>query len=168
MFDWLSEEKHDPLALLKRDHNAIRYLFTEFEKGKGRATRYKVMLKAIAEIKLHSALEEEIFYPAIRSRIGKELTFEAGEEHHVADLLIAELEQMSGREAHYEAKFAVLAESVQHHLNAEEGEIFPRLQALDIDFDALGRRLAERRHELLTYGLPATHKRKRGRKKKAA
>lgn len=72
----------------------------------------------------------------------------ADEEHHVAKLLIAELELMKGSEDNYEAKFCVLAENVRHHLKEEEGEIFPKAKKADIDLEALGEAMAARKEEL--------------------
>jgi hypothetical protein len=80
---------------------------------------------------------------------------EADEEHHVARLLIAEIEQMTGNEAHYEAKYIVLAESVTHHINEEENKMFPKVRKLKIDFDALSVRLLTRKAELRANGVPA-------------
>jgi hypothetical protein len=62
---------------------------------------------------------------------------EADEEHHVAKVLIAELEEMDGRKSHYDAKFTVLAENVRHHIKEEESEVFPKAKDANIDFEAL-------------------------------
>lgn len=65
---------------------------------------------------------------------------EAGEEHHVARILIAELEEMDGTESHYDAKFTVLAENVRHHIKEEEENMLPEVQKTELDFDALGKK----------------------------
>ena len=81
----------------------------------------KIVREALTELKVHAAIEEEIFYPAVRKPVGKEIMNEADEEHHVAKLLIAELDVMDGSESHFDAKFHVLAENVRHHIKEEEG-----------------------------------------------
>ena len=81
---------------------------------------------------------------------------EADEEHHVAKLLIAELDRMSGSEGHFDAKFKVLAENIRHHIREEEGKMMPQARRTDIDFEALGQELLERKQELKKQGIPAT------------
>ena len=112
------------------------------------------MTEALLELKIHAALEEEIFYARVRRNVGKDTMNEADEEHHVAKLLIAELETMDGSESHYDAKFTVLAENVRHHIKEEEGEMLPKAQSLKIDFDELGRQMLARRQDLLENGFP--------------
>jgi hypothetical protein len=79
---------------------------------------------------------------------------EADDEHHVAKVLIAELEEMDGRGDHFDAKFNVLAENVRHHIKEEESEMLPKAQELDLDFVRLGQRMLRRKEELLVSGLP--------------
>jgi hypothetical protein len=79
---------------------------------------------------------------------------EADEEHHVAKVLIAELEDMDGRGDHYDAKFTVLAENVRHHIKEEESEMLPKAQGLDIDFGKLVQQMLRRREHLLAADFP--------------
>jgi len=155
MFDWFSKDSDDAVSILKRDHDTVKELFDEFEKAKQRAAKKKIVAKALTELKVHAALEEEIFYPAVRAALDHDVMNEADEEHHVAKMLIAELEKMTGKEDHYDAKFTVLSENVRHHIKEEEGEMLPKAKRLPIDFDALGARMLERKEELLADGVPA-------------
>ena len=84
------------VKLLKADHDEVKGLFDAFEAAKGRPAKVKIVRRALTELKVHAALEEEIFYPTVRARVGKEVMNEADEEHHVAKLLIAELDRMAG------------------------------------------------------------------------
>jgi hypothetical protein len=111
--------------------------------------------QALAELKVHAAVEEEIFYPAVRARVGKEVMNEADEEHHVAKLLIAELDIMDGSESHFDAKFTVLAENVRHHIKEEENEMLPKAQAVKLDFESLAEKMLRRKERLLEDGVPA-------------
>ncbi len=144
------------IAMLKEDHSKVKELFDKFEETSGTASKRKIVTQAIQELKVHATVEEELFYPALRQQMEDEdgLLDEADEEHHVAKLLIAELEQMQGDEDHWEAKFKVLAEGVRHHIKEEEGELFPEAKKTDIDFAVLGERMAERKATLMSEGVP--------------
>lgn len=143
------------IALLKKDHDAVKDLFEKFEKTEGRPAKTKIVKQALAELKVHAAIEEELFYPAVRKPVGKDTMNEADEEHHVAKVLIAELEGMDGREDHYDAKFTVLAENVRHHIKEEENEVFPKAKDSTIDFQALGLAMVQLKEKLLAHGVPA-------------
>jgi len=155
MFDWFSKDSDDAVSLLKRDHDTVKELFDEFEKAKQKAAKKKIVAKALTELKVHAAIEEEIFYPAVRAALDHDMMNEADEEHHVAKVLIAELEKMTGKEDHYDAKFTVLAENIRHHIKEEESDMLPKAKRLPIDLDALGARMLERKQDLLTNGIPA-------------
>ena len=142
------------VSLLKADHDRVKKLFDQFEKTKGRAAKKKIVREALAELKVHAAIEEEIFYPAIRKPIGKDIMNEADEEHHVAKLLIAELETMKGSESHFDAKFTVLAENVRHHIKEEENEMLPKARGVKLDFEALAEKMKRRKEKLLAEGVP--------------
>jgi hypothetical protein len=92
MFDWLLPEKH-AIAILKKDHDAVKALFDEFEKAEPPAAKEKIIDQAVTALKMHAVLEEEIFYPTVRAHVGNKLMNEADEEHHVAKVLIAELDR---------------------------------------------------------------------------
>src|SRR6266481_4024159 len=125
MFDWLLPEKH-AIAILKKDHDADKTLFDEFEKAEPPAAKEKIIDQAVTALKMHAVLEEEIFYPTVRAHVGNKLMNEADEEHHVAKVLIAELDRAGRDNDHRDAKFTVLAESVRHHIKEEENEMLPK------------------------------------------
>ena len=134
---------------------SVFLLFAQFEAAKSKPAKRKAIRAALIELKVHAAIEEEIFYPAVRKAIGKEIMNEADEEHHVAKLLIAELDSMDGSESHFEAKFVVLAENVRHHIKEEENEMLPKAKRVKLDFDALAEKMKNRKDKLLTDGVPA-------------
>src|ERR1700730_3733803 len=115
MFDWLLPEKH-AIAILKKDHEKVKGLFEQFEKAETSAAKKKIMEEALRELKIHAILEEEVFYPAVRRHVGGEIMNEADEEHHVARVLIAELDHTTDRNDHRDAKFTVLAENARDHI----------------------------------------------------
>jgi len=145
------------ITILKEDHEKVKDLFDKFEETNGSATKAKIVSEALTELKVHATVEEELFYPAVRQQIEDEdgLMDEADEEHHVAKVLIAELEKMTGDEEHWEAKFKVLAESVRHHIKEEEGKMFKEAKKTEIDFDVLGSQMAQLKEKLMQQGVPA-------------
>ncbi len=153
MFEWMLPENH-AIAILKKDHDAVKELFDKFEKAEKTAVKEKIIDQAVTALKLHAVLEEELFYPAVRAHVGSEVMNEADEEHHVAKVLIAELDSPFGKNDHRDAKFTVLAESVRHHIKEEENQMLPKAKELDIDFEALGERMLNRKKELLAKGIP--------------
>lgn len=154
MFDWMLPEQH-AISLLKKDHETVKGLFDQFEKAESASARRKIIGQAVTELKIHAVLEEEIFYPTVRRHVGKKVMNEADEEHHVAKVLIAELDRNGRADDHRDARFTVLAESVRHHIREEENEMLPKAKELDIDFEALGQRMLNRKKQLLEEGFPS-------------
>jgi hypothetical protein len=99
---------------------------------------------------VHTALEEEIFYPAVREAIDDEdIMNEAQVEHDTAKMLIEQLENMGPDDPNYHATFTVLGEYVRHHVKEEEDEMFPQATKADLDLEELGARMRERKTELM-------------------
>lgn len=156
MLDWLpiddifiTATEPDAIDLIIQDHDSVKDLFDRFRTARDRKAKLNIARQAIAELKIHAILEEEIFYPAVRRQVGKDVMNEADEEHHVAKVLMAELERLDGRDDHYDAKFNVLAQNVRHHIKEEEGEMLPTAHGLDIDLHDLGREMLRRKESLL-------------------
>jgi iron-sulfur cluster repair protein YtfE (RIC family) len=155
---WYTSKKDDAIDILKADHDRVEDLFKQFEKSEDPVQQRQLAVQAMTELKVHAILEEEIFYPTVRARVGNEIMDEADEEHHVVKVLISELEAMgtrpTGSDGHYTAKFTVLAENVRHHVKEEEREMLPKARKADVDMQALGRRMLERKEQLLRSGVP--------------
>lgn len=149
-------ERSIAMAMLKMDHRTIRGLFARFDGSKNAAEKRRVIAGALKELKIHAAIEEQIFYPAVRLEAGDSagLMEQADEEHHEVKLLIAELARMTGREANFFAKFTVLRDNVCHHIEKEEGEMMPRASRTGINFEALGERMGELKMRLCENGVP--------------
>lgn len=154
MLERLLLPENHAIAILLKDHDRVKALFKKFEKATATAEKEKLIAAALAELKVHAIVEEEIFYPAVRKHVGKDLMNEADEEHHVARVLIAELDHDGRSDDHRDAKFTVLAESIRHHIDEEEGEMLPKAKELTIDFEALGRQMLERKARLRKEGVP--------------
>lgn len=145
----------DAIALLKKDHQSVRALFDRFERTEETSKRREIVEAACAELKVHAAVEERLFYPALRQEMADEagLIDEADEEHHEVKILMAELDMMDGSEENYCAKFEVLSENVRHHMKEEEGSMFPKAKKTAIDLSALGERMRELKARLEADGV---------------
>jgi hemerythrin-like domain-containing protein len=143
----------DAVKLLKEDHKKVKDLFRQFEKARSADRKKKIADEAMHELTVHAEIEEEIFYPAAKAKAdkdGKELVAEAVEEHHVVKMLIAELQALTEVNEQYEAKFTVLIENVEHHIEEEEKEMLPDAKrALGKEIDALGDQMDTRKSELM-------------------
>ena len=142
LFGTNTAETTNIVDLLRNDHIAVKALFHEFQSATDARERRRIAEQALTELIRHAGAEEEIFYPAIRDARGTAetgaLMDEANEEHHVAKVLIRELEAMREVDARYRAKFTVLSELVKHHVTEEESEIFPLARTSGLDLEKLG------------------------------
>jgi len=144
----------DALKMLREDHKHVKDLFKEFEAAESAAQKKRIVGEACDALETHTTLEEEIFYPAIRTDgADSDMMNEADEEHLVAKRLIKELRGMTPRDEYYDAKFTVLAENVKHHVDEEESEMLPKAAEAGAErMRELGERMAERRQEIETTG----------------
>jgi hemerythrin superfamily protein len=147
----------DAVALLKEDHKKVRMLLEQLEKTseRGVATRKKLLSQIDQEIKVHTQIEEEIFYPAFRDAAEKKedrlMYLEALQEHHVVDLILPEVQDEDASTENFAAKVKVLKDLILHHKSEEEKEMFPRAKKL---FDReelveLGEQLQARKAQLM-------------------
>ena len=116
--------------MLRKDHLKVKALFREYEELGDRAHKSKQRLaeQIFAELEIHTRLEEEVFYPAAREADEEELgevVAEGFEEHHVADVLIAEIRALQPDDERFDAKMKVLSENIEHHIEEEETEMLP-------------------------------------------
>jgi hemerythrin superfamily protein len=142
----------DALSLLIADHREASDLFEQFENlgDRARASKQKLVQKVCKALLVHTRIEEEILYPAVRAAI-KELEDKIDEavvEHAAAKDLIKQLHDMDPEDDLYDAKVKVLSEEIEHHVGEEEKEMFPQVRKSDLDLDALGQELAQRKQEL--------------------
>ncbi len=146
-------QQQDAVELLKADHKKVKDLFDDFDEAEDSAEKQNIAEEAMKELRVHAAVEEEIFYPAVRKALGKEeedQMNEAEEEHRVAKTIIEELSSEDAEDDHFEAKFTVLAENIRHHIKEEEGEMFKEAKkAKGLDLEALGEKMLARKEELL-------------------
>ena len=140
------------IELLKEQHDKVKKAFKEFEKleREDTETQQRLVQATCEDLKLHTTLEEELFYPAAREAIDDEdILNEAQVEHETAKMLIEQLENMGPDDPNYHATFTVLGEYVMHHVKEGEGEMFPQVKKTDLDLEELGGRMRERMKELM-------------------
>jgi hemerythrin superfamily protein len=148
----VTERKMDATRLLTEDHRKVEQLFEQFEKASGDGRKEKIARQICTELKVHSMIEEEIFYPALRGKIEDDDLDEAYVEHDGAKMLINEIEAGGPDEDFYDAKVKVLQEQIEHHVEEEEksrGNLFQQARAADVDLEALGQQMAARKEELM-------------------
>lgn len=143
----------DAIALLKQDHEKVRTLLGSLERATG-PRRAKLLAQIDRELKVHTTIEEEIFYPAFREAATKKddqvMVYEAVQEHHMVDLALPEAGEGENNED-LRAKAKVVKELVEHHADEEEDDMFPRARKLfgREELRALGERMAARKKELV-------------------
>jgi hemerythrin-like domain-containing protein len=138
----------DAISLLKDDHDRVKKMLADGEETTERAekTRTELFAKLKEEMLIHERIEEEIFYPALKSHPkAKEIVLEGYEEHHVVDEIMGELEATDVADETWSAKFKVMKENIEHHIEEEEGEMFKQARQVfsSDELDQLGARMQE-------------------------
>jgi serine phosphatase RsbU (regulator of sigma subunit) len=152
----------DAIAMLKADHRKVEELFESFEKARNNERKQGIVTEICNELKIHTMIEEEIFYPALRGGIEEDMLDEAYVEHDGAKVLVNDLASASPDEEYYDAKVSVLFEEIKHHVAEEERAskgMFAQARNADVDLKALRDQMMERKAELMQQaqgaGLPA-------------
>ncbi len=140
------------IELLEQDHRAVEKLLEQGDGTTERATKTRPQLleRLKAELTVHEIIEEEIFYPALKEHPkAKELVLEAYEEHNVVDRIMADLETVSPEDETWGAKFTVMKENIEHHIEEEEAEMFEQARQVfdEAELEELGARMAARKEQ---------------------
>ena len=148
---WAADE-NDPIALLEADHRRLEELLESGEKTGARATgaRTELLQVLTQALRVHERIEEEILYPALAPHTAaRDVVLEGFEEHHVADVLVRELHELAKDHERWGAKFKVLKENIAHHIEEEEGEMFPAARRVlsREQLQALGARMRQLKAE---------------------
>ena len=141
----------DAVALLREDHKKVSALFEEFEKARSDRRKKEIVATICQELTVHAALEEEIFYPAVKAALkDKELVPEAVVEHASVKDLIAQVRDQEPGGEEYDAKVKVMGDNVKHHVKEEQTEMFPKAKkAAHQDLVELGEQMQARKQELM-------------------
>jgi hypothetical protein len=150
----------DALTLLKNDHHELKKHLDAGEDTSERAvkTRAEILDTVSTLLTAHERIEEEIFYPALKEHPNaKDLVLEGYQEHHVVDLIVGELQDLVENDERWGAKFKVMKENIEHHIEEEEGEMFRAARKVfsEEELEALGERMERMKDETLTASLTA-------------
>ena len=146
-----SPARKDAISLLKADHRQVEGWFEQFEKARSDDRKRDLATRICNALRVHTAIEEEIFYPAFYEATQEEdLHHEAIVEHDGAKKLIAEIESSGPDDEFYDARVSVLSEMIKHHVKEEEQRdgLFAKARSAGMDMVSLGEQLAERKAEL--------------------
>ena len=149
----MKTKSQDAIAMLIADHKKVKSLFEQFEglSDRSKASKKKIADEICMELTVHAEVEEQVFYPAIRNPIKDEdLMDEAEVEHASAKELIAQILEMDPGEDLYDAKVKVLSEQIEHHVEEEEGEMFPKVRKSGVDLVALGEEMETFKMQLVS------------------
>jgi hemerythrin superfamily protein len=144
------------IDLLEQQHRDVKTLFKKYEKATAAAEKRKLFEQIADDLAVHAAIEEKHFYPATKSARTQDLLQEAVEEHLQAKRIIADLLEMDADDAQFDAKMTVLREEIDHHVEEEEGELFPKVEKLlaDDELEDLGMVMEDLAEELKEEGSP--------------
>jgi hemerythrin superfamily protein len=155
MFGLSNDASTNALELLKRDHQEVDKLFKQYEEikeGADDSAKEELVAQICDALTVHATIEEAIFYPAARQALpeeqGQDLLDEAAVEHQTLKDIIGRLETAPTSDPLYDAGVKVLSEYVKHHVREEETELFPKVRASDMDLQAIGQQLEERKQQL--------------------
>ena len=145
--------KNDAIKLLTADHAKVKKMFKEFEKlskKDDKEGKQELATQICRELAIHAQLEEEIFYPAAREAINDDdMMNEAMVEHNSAKDLISQIQSMGPSDPMFDATVKVLGEYVNHHVEEEQNEIFPKVEKAKVDLEEIGTEMAQRKEELM-------------------
>lgn len=136
----------DAIELLERDHKTMKALLERALKASAETKREELLDEIRTALVAHERMEEELFYPPLEEhKKTHDIVLEGYEEHHVADLILDELLQIEPGSEVWHAKLKVLKESLEHHIEEEEGEMFPKARKVlgDDELERLGEQMAE-------------------------
>ena len=142
----------EAIAMLIEDHQKVQKMFKTFERTEDQEQQEQLATQICNELTVHTQLEEQVLYPAAREVLDEEeadLVEEATVEHNVAKELIEKIKQSRPHDEEYCALVTVLGEYVNHHIEEEQKELFPQLKKSEIDFDALGEEMLQKKQELM-------------------
>jgi hemerythrin superfamily protein len=147
-----SRSRRDAISLLKADHRQVEGWFSSFDKARSETRKQQLASKICNALKVHTRIEEEIFYPAFLEQVQEEdIHHEAVVEHEGAKKLIADIEALTPTDEYYDARVTVLSEMIKHHVKEEEqpGGMFAKARQSGMDLAELGQRLVARKKQLM-------------------
>lgn len=148
-----AKKSHANLAidLLVDDHKKVKKMFKDFDKLKEKGDdeeKHALVQEICSELMVHTQVEEDLFYPAIREIVEEDMVNEAEVEHASAKDLIEQIQALDPSDPMYDAKVTVLGEYIEHHVDEEEKEMFPKVKKSKLDLEALGEEMGSLKESL--------------------
>ena len=152
----LSFASMDAITMLKRQHREVADLFERFHKARTGKQKQEIFEKIADALAVHASIEEKHFYPSVKDAQTEDILLESVEEHLQVKRIIADLLEMDAGDEEFQAKVKTLQEDVEHHVEEEETELFPKVEKLfdDEALEAIGSAMEETQAELLREGNP--------------
>jgi hemerythrin superfamily protein len=153
-------EKKEPIMnatdLLESQHREVEKLFSKIEKARTLASKAELFAQLADKLAIHASIEEHHFYPAVKQKRTEDILLESLEEHLAIKRVIADLLQLDADDETFDAKLTVLKEEVEHHVEEEESELFPKVRALmdEDQLEAIGQEMSAEQAELEEQGSP--------------
>jgi hemerythrin superfamily protein len=146
----------DAIKMLKKQHREVEALFKQLEKAKSAGPRRRIFEELADALAVHATIEERHFYPAAKKKQTEDMVLEAAEEHLEVKRVIADLLDLEANDPVFMAKVTVLKEDVQHHVEEEEEQLFPKVEKLldDEELEAVAAAMQETAQELQRQGDP--------------
>ncbi|HTA18969.1 MAG TPA: hemerythrin domain-containing protein [Polyangia bacterium] len=146
----------DAIDLLKSQHRAVEDLFSKIEKSRDASKKDQLFTKLADSLAVHASIEEHHFYPAVKAKRTEDILLEALEEHLGIKRVISDLLDTEIDDETFDAKIKVLKEQVEHHVEEEETDLFPKVRKIfDADqLEAIGQAMSAEQAELEEKGNP--------------
>lgn len=146
----------DAIQMLEEQHREVEDLFEEIEQAEASDEKQELFEEIADQLTVHAVIEERHFYPAVKERRTEDILLEALEEHLSIKRLLADLLKLSPEDDQFDAKISVLKEQVEHHVEEEEGDLFPKVRKiLDKEMlDAIAQEMTATQEQLLDAGDP--------------
>jgi len=144
------------VEMLRQQHREVEKLFEQFAEAESADARREAFNEIADALAVHATIEERHFYPTVKAEQTEDILVESVEEHLEVKREIADLLQLDAADDEFGARVKELQENVEHHVEEEEGELFPKVQQLfdRVALDALGATMEETRQQLLRRGNP--------------
>jgi hemerythrin superfamily protein len=138
------------IELLESQHREVERLFSKIEKAKDTKKKEELFTELADRLAIHASIEEHHFYPGVKARQTEDMLLESLEEHLGVKRVLSDLLDVEADSETFDAKLKVLKDLVEHHVEEEEGELFPKAKKVldEEDLDALGQTMAAEQAEL--------------------
>jgi hemerythrin superfamily protein len=144
------------IDMLEGQHREVANLFEKIERARGTKTKEQYFIKLADNLAIHATIEEHHFYPAVREKRTEDILLESLEEHLAIKRVLSDLLDVDIEDETFDAKLTVLKEEVEHHVEEEEKDLFPKVKKVldEGQLEAIGKAMSDEQAELEEKGNP--------------